>query len=278
MKLGFTPRGILRAALALALCAVFVALSQAQQAVLQKLTWGNPDQPWGTRRPVTAADRKAIAFYRSGQLQPVYATDFSDQQKLAADWQFISDDYLTSCRRPENVVASPAGLVLRTRVATDCKAKWSTGFIISKQHFQFGFYEATNKAGDIDGLNNAFWLVTEDRFEIDACELHFPNIDRMTLHNNNKIDGVFPPAVGFDSRFSHYFYSQFHDIGVLWTPTDVIWEVDGEPVAAIRTSQSIHGATDIRFSTALMDYAGKIPEHPEGHPMYVKSLRVLPLK
>jgi beta-glucanase (GH16 family) len=250
----------------------------AQQARLQKLTWGNPDQPWGIRRPITDADRKAIASYRSAGIQPAYTTNFDDQKKLTSDWQFVSDDYLSSCRRPENVVASPDGLQLRTRIATDCKAKWSTGYIISKQHYGFGFYEATIKAGDIDGLNNAFWLVTEDRFEIDAAELHFPNISRMTLHNNNKIDGSFPPAVGFDSRFSHYFYTQFHDIGVLWTPTDIVWEVDGEPVAAIRTSNSIHGKTDIRFSTALMDYAGKIPDHPEGHHMSVKSLRVLPLQ
>jgi beta-glucanase (GH16 family) len=103
------------------------------------------------------------------------------------------------------------------------KAKWSTGFIISKQHYKFGYFEAEIKAADIDGLNNAFWLVTEDHFEIDATELHFPKINRMTLH-------------------------------------------------------SIHAATDIRFSTALMDYAGKIPDHPEGHHMYVKSLRVLPLR
>jgi hypothetical protein len=278
MKSASYARSVCRFACAFTASLLLAAPILAQQAVLQKLTWGNPDQPWGQRRPVTDADRKAIALYRSGNIQPVYATNFDDQQKLAADWQFISDDYLTSCRRPENDVASPDGLQLRTRVATDCKAQWSTGSIISKQHFQFGFYEATIKAADIDGMNNAFWLVTEDHFEIDVCELHFPNINRMTLHNNNKIDGSFPPAVGFDSRFSHYFYSQFHDIGVLWTPTDVIYEVDGLPVAAIRTSNSIHGATDIRFSTALMDYAGKVPDHPEGHHMYVKSLRVLPLQ
>ena len=252
--------------------------SYAQQAVLQKLTWGNPDQPWGVRRPVTEADRKAVTSYRIGKGEPIYATDFTDPQKLASEWQSQSDDYLQSCRRPDNVVTTPGGLQLRTRVAADCKAKWSTGSIISKQHYGFGFYEATIKTADIDGLNNAFWLVTEDHFEIDAAELHFPNISRMTLHNNNKIDGKFPPAVGFDSRFSHYFYSQFHDIGVLWTPTDIVWEVDGEPVAAIRTSNSIRGKTDVRFSTALMDYAGKIPDHPEGHHMYIKSIRVLPLQ
>jgi hypothetical protein len=108
-------------------------------------------------------------------------------------------------------------------------------------------------------------------------ELHFPNISRMTLHNNNSDWEKKLHSVGFDSRFSHYFYSQFHHIGVLWTPTDIVYEVDGEPVSAIRTNSSIHGKTDIRFSTALMDYAGKIPDHPEGHHMYVKLLRVLPL-
>jgi hypothetical protein len=107
--------------------------SLAQQAILQKLTWGNPDQPWGGRRPVTDADRKAIMLYRSADIQAVYATSFDDPQKLSADWLFQSDDYLQSCRRPENVVATPGGLQLRTRVATDCKAKWSTGSIISKQ-------------------------------------------------------------------------------------------------------------------------------------------------
>lgn len=278
MKYGFMHHRLILTGWALIASAALSAPLFAQQAVLQKLTWGNPDQPWGTRRPVTDADRKAIASYRASQAKPVYASDFSDPQKLAADWQFISDDYLASCRRPENVVATEQGLELRTLLATNCKAKWSTGYIISKQHYGFGFYSAIVKAADIDGLNNAFWLVTEDHFEIDACELHFPNISRITLHNNNKINGSFPQAVGFDSRYNHYFYSQFHEIGVLWTPTDVIYEVDGNPVAAIHTNNSIHGKTDIRLSTALMDYAGKIPDHPEHHHMYVQSLRVISLQ
>jgi hypothetical protein len=172
---------------------------------LQKLTWGNPDQPWGTRRPVTDADRIAIARYRSGQIKAAYVSDFKDQEKLGADWQPYSDDYLQSCRRPENAVASAGGLDLQTRNATNCHAQWSTGYIISRQHYNYGFFEATIKASDIDGLNNAFWLVTEDHFEIDVCELHYPNISRMTLHDNNKINGNRPPAVGFDSRFSDNF-------------------------------------------------------------------------
>lgn len=257
--------------------------SSAQRAKLQKLTWGNPDQPWGLRRPVTDADRKAVTLYRSGKAQPTYATNFNDGQRLADDWQLQSEDpsNLKSCRRPENVVTSPSGLQLQTLVSTNCKAKWSTGFIISKRHYKFGYFEAEIKAADINGLNNAFWLVTEDHFEIDIAELHYPNIDRLTLHNNNnwateKDDKMH--AVGFDSRYSGDFFSHFHSMGVLWTPADIIYVVDGEPVAAIRTNNSIHAATDIRFSTALMDYAGNIPDHPEGHYMYVKSMRVLRLQ
>lgn len=243
-------------------------------ATLQKLTWGNPDQPWGTRRPVTEADRKAITQFRTGHDKPVFGADFTDPRTLNSNWLLQSDDYLKSCRRPENVVASAAGLLLRTGASPGCHARWSTGFMISRQHFGYGYYEASIKAADIDGLNNAFWLVTEDHFEIDVCEVHFPNIDRMTLHDNNRIDGKFPIAVGFDSRFAENFSGAFHDFGVLWTANDIVFAVDGEPVAAIRTNGSITGRTDIRFSTALMDYAGKIPADPAGHDMAVRRLRV----
>ena len=156
------PLNSFRRALLAAFCFAAGAMhgvpSFAQQAKLQQLKWGNPDQPWGVRRPVTDADRKAVALYRFGKIQPVYATNFNDSQKLADDWQFRSEDAssMKSCRRPENVVTSPAGLQLHTRVSTNCKAKWSTGYIISKQHYKFGYFEAEIKAADIDGLNNAF--------------------------------------------------------------------------------------------------------------------------
>jgi hypothetical protein len=52
----------------------------------------------------------------------------------------------------------------------------------------------------------------------------------------------------------------------------MIFEMDGEPVAAVVTSNSVNGPTDIAFSSALI-YAG-IPDHPEGHDMMVQSVRV----
>ena len=152
--------------------------------------------------------------------------------------------------------------------------------MISKARQKYGFFEASIKAADVSGLNNAFWLVTEDHFEIDIAEVHFPNIVRLTLHNNNdwdtQKDGRMH-AVGFNSKFTDDLSQGYHDYGVLWTPKDIIYEVDGDPIAAISINDSIKGAADIRFSTALMDYAGTISTNPVGHSMDVKSLRVYPL-
>jgi hypothetical protein len=49
-------------------------------------------------------------------------------------------------------------------------------------------------------------------------------------------------------------------------------------IAAIGTNGAIHGAADIRFSTAVMDFAGRIPANPAGHHMYVTALRIYSLQ
>ena len=254
-------------------------LAQHAATPLGPATWGNPNQPWGVRRAITNADRALIDSYRSGHRQPVLKEDFTNPAELETSWMLQSDDNpgLKSCRRPENVVITSNELQLRTLDATGCHAKWSTGSMISKEHQKYGFFEARMKIADISGLNNAFWLVTTDRYEIDIAEVHYPNDIRLTLHNNNnwateKDDKMH--AVGFDSKFADDFSQDYHDYGVLWTPTDIIFEVDGKPTAAIATNGSIKEAADIRFSTAVTEFGGKIPANPAGHHMYVRSLRV----
>jgi hypothetical protein len=255
------------------------AVAQGAARPLGPAIWGNPNQPWGVRRSVTDADRALIATYRSGHGQPVLQEDFTHPAELQTLWSLQSDDQskLKSCRRPENVVITSNELQLRTLNARDCQAKWSTGSLISKARQKYGFFEARMKIADISGLNNAFWLVTTDHFEIDVAEVHYPNDVRLTLHNNNNWDTEKDDrshAVGFDSRFADNFSKAYHDYGVLWTPAEIIFEVDGNPIAAIETDGVIQGAADIRFSTAVTEFGGKIPANPAGHDMYVRGLRV----
>jgi Glycosyl hydrolases family 16 len=242
------------------------------------VTWGSPDQRWGTRRAVTAADRAAIAAYRSGRKAPILSTDFTSPAELAADWSLESNDNptLKFCRRPESVETSPAGLRLKTLVAGNCRtAHWSTGHVASKAKYGYGFYEARIKIADIKGVNNAFWLTTDDNFEIDVTEATYPSYMHMGLqywpHNGIQKHAGMGWGVSFVDNLSY----GFHDIGLLWTPSGLVYEVDGEPVAAVEMHGRVKGPAQIRFSTALGDWAGgKIPDHPEGHGMVVRSVRV----
>jgi beta-glucanase (GH16 family) len=175
------------------------------------------------------------------------------------------------------------GLRLKTLLATDCHHKWSTGYINSKAKYSYGFFEATMKIADIKGMNNAFWMTTEDylstgdHFEIDVSEVQYPNYAHIGLQQypakGNK--NLKHTGMGWGAKFVDDLSSGFHDYGVLWTPMEMIFEIDGEPVAAVVTNNAVHGPTDIAFSSALL-YAG-IPEHPEDHDMAVKSVRVFAL-
>ena len=244
--------------------------------LLGPATWGTPDQPWGTRRPVTAADRALIAKYRSGDKALTYSSDFKDETKFKSDWQTLSDDKagLKACRRPANVQTSADGLRLRTLGAQNCTTQWSTGSVVSKFHQQHGFFEARMKIADIGGMNNAFWLTTP-KYEIDVTEFRLPNYDHMNLCNWDS--SVSNHCVGLQVQFAENLSEGFHDFGVLWTASEMIFEVDGEPVGAVMANDANSGEANIRFSTALADWAGKGSSDPVGHDMFVQSVHVYAL-
>jgi hypothetical protein len=248
-------------------------------------TFGNPDvPPWGVRRKLMQIDRDRIARYRSGACKPVYSTTFNDRQDLQSNWTLESEDKpgIKSCRRPENISVSPEGLKLSTKLATNCKNKWSTGSMVSNFKQKYGFFEATIKIADCNGTNNAFWLTTDDNFEIDNPEIHYPSEVGTGLHNWNDYSKHFRhgdiTAVGYHQKFKENLSEAYHDYGVLWTGNVLVFEVDGQPINVIATNGSIHGAAQVRFSTAVAEFAGKIPEHPENHSMRVKSLRVFAIE
>jgi hypothetical protein len=264
---------------AFCLLAVFCSAPSSRAATLAgPLTWASPDQRWGTRRAVTAADRTAIAAYRSGRKAPILSTDFTSSAELAAHWSPLSDDSasLKSCRRPASVEPSPAGLQLKILLAQDCRtARWSTGYIASKTKYGYGLFEARIKIADIKGLDNAFWLTTDDNFEIDITETYYPSYMHLGFQYWPRSKTEKHAGVGWGANFVENLSQGFHDVGLLWTPTDMVYEVDGEPIAAVVTHGAVKGPATVRLSTALADWAGgKVPDHPEGHLMTVQSLRI----
>ncbi len=236
---------------------------------LPPATWGNPDQPWGRRRDVTAQDREHIAAFRSGHKTPSYATDFRDAAKFQSDWAPQADNpsSLLACRQPANVSPGNSGLSLKTLPTTACgpAKKWATGTVWSKFTTGYGFYEARIRIADISGINNAFWVVTKG-YEIDIAEVHYPGDLGISLHNWTTGKDQ---SVGFKRVLKDDLSKGFHDYGMLWTPDEIVMEIDGEPVAAIVTHGSVAGELQTRFSTALAPFAGKVPDNPAGHDVIV---------
>jgi beta-glucanase (GH16 family) len=242
------------------------------------VTFGSPDQPFGKRRPVTAADRAAIQSYRSNS--PIFLTNFSRPDEFQSDWKAQEDDQagLKSCRRRDNVETSNVGARFKTLVAPDCHAHWSTGSILTKAEYGYGFFEAAMKIADIKGMNNAFWLTTQDHYEIAVGEVQYPNYSHIGLQYWPTNKSEQHAGVGFGGKFADNPSFGFHDCGVLWTVKELIFEVDGEPVAALITNGAIKGPANVWLSAALADWAGgSVPDHPEGHGMVVKSLRITEL-
>jgi beta-glucanase (GH16 family) len=152
---------------------------------------------------------------------------------------------------------------------------WSTGYNASKAKFGYGFFEARIKIADIKGLDNAFWLTTDDDFEIDVTETFYPSYMHLGFQYWPRSKTEKHAGVGWGANFVENLAAGFHDVGLLWTPTDMIYEVDGEPIAAVVTRGAVKGPATVRLSTALADWAGgKVPDHPEGHGMAERSLRI----
>jgi len=261
---------------ALLLCWVVADAALAVTLPLPPATWGNPDQVWGTRRPVTDKDRETIAEFRSSRHPATYATSFKDAAAFEEDWVRQTDNpgSLLGCRQPADVVVSGGAMTLKTLATDSCpNKKWATGSVWSKSRMGYGFYEARIKVADITGLNNAFWMVTQ-KYEIDIAEVHYPNQLGITLHSWS---GGKDHSVGFKRILRDNLAADFHDYGVLWTSNELIMEIDGEPVAAIVTNGAVDGSAQVRFSTALATFAGPVPANPVGHDMVVKSFKFVAL-
>lgn len=241
---------------------------------IRPATWNTPDQQWATRRPVTAQDERIISAYRSSQ-KLTYKANFKNGDIFRKEWRSVKDDRpnLKACRRAANVQMSPDGLRLKTLSApSDCKTKWSTGFAVSNFKQKYGFFEARIKIADLAGMNNAFWLATADEFEINVTEYRLPNNDNISL--NNWAKSVKDNTVGMQVQFKENFSKGFHDFGVLWTPAELIFEVDGHPVGVLQTRDAIHEPAEMSFTAALTELTGKPSENLVGHDMVIESIRV----
>ncbi len=233
---------------------------------------------WAVTRPPTPADRSAIAAFRAGAKPWSFHLDFSDGPAFAENFIALEDDEakLKSCRRVENAVLEDGQLALKTSAVATCHVPWATGSVKTRTFRQrYGFFEARLQTAAVSGINNAFWLwgaqpgTGEPLFEIDIVEAHYPRRAIFTVHDwrpphRAKSVRVELPFLPFESE---------HDYAVLWRETEMVFAIDGVPYAVIGTMLA-DGEADMRFSTAITEYAGPTGTNLAGSAMRVRWVRV----
>jgi beta-glucanase (GH16 family) len=182
---------------------------------------------------------------------------------------------LLSTRLPGNIVLSDGICHLITRKDDRVRGfPWTTALISTRDFSQeYGYFEARIRYNAASGLNNAFWLDAASpipvHFEIDVNEGHYPSQVNMTLHNwAGKHTQTGASFVAHDGLSLEY-----HLYGLLWTPEQLTWFMDGKAIHTEPASQ-VRGKMRILVSTAVLPWAGTVSDTLDGTSMDIDWVHV----
>lgn len=128
-----------------------------------------------------------------------------------------------------------------------------------------GYWEASIKINAASGLNNAFWMAGNGN-EIDIVEAHYKN----AVHTNYHYDGT---------QYSENFHApydlseDFHIYAIDWKEDELIYYFDGKEISR-KINLAAHDKLYPFFSTAVLNWAGKIDDSADGKCMEVEWIRI----
>jgi len=161
-------------------------------------------------------------------------------------------------------------LTKKEKVAAAPDRDWTTGSVYTNPKMfkqKYGYWEASIKINAAAGLNNAFWMIaTNHSFEIDIVEGHYPNTVNTNLHAG---------GIQYSEKFiSDYNLSaDFHTYGLEWNENELIFYFDGKEISR-KANVGAHSEVVPRFSTAVLNWAGKITDKADGCAMEVDWIRI----
>ncbi len=141
--------------------------------------------------PAFAAPNPAPRVPLVGDWRLTFSDEF-DGVNADLDTEWISQNgpsgHILCSRWRENAVVANGLLRLLNKKEKRGGQEWTSGNIWTKRKFQYGYFEARYKFGAATGLNNSFWLMTQEakgtpgQFEIDINEGHFPGEVSTNIH------------------------------------------------------------------------------------------------
>jgi len=157
---------------------------------------------------------------------------------------------------------------------------YTSGMLSSKESFAqtYGYFEMRADVPDAAGGWPAFWLLPADRSwppELDVMEVlsSDPNAAWVTAHSN--ASGAHTMAQGL--AFTPDTSDGYHTYGVLWTPTDLAWFVDGVEVFRTATPADMNKPMYMVANLALGGWGGNVANTQLPAEMKVDHIRAYAL-
>ena len=212
---------------------------------------------------------------------PNFTKDWVSENKTNADRPNVLGG-----RYPENVKVEDGNLKLLQKKENKGGKEWTSGSVMTKQQFGYGYYEARYQMVAATGLNQSFWAATDpmdymvpDKFEIDINEGHYPNTINPCIHYSVEgesgerehiaVQGPYYP------NYVNTIADDYHTFEMEWNENEIIYYMDGHRYfyAKNTMADAKKSPVNVLFSVAIMAWAGTPSDDIDGTEMKVDYFR-----
>jgi beta-glucanase (GH16 family) len=192
-----------------------------------------------------------------------WSDEFEGEQLDAAKWNYRTDSKHWSTQKPENVSVADGKLRLTLRKEKAGGKEYTGAGVISKDAFQYGFYEARMKVPVGAGWHTSFWMQRHDGSSGTGPKTAYQELD---VIENDSID---PNSYGVNVhkwKDKHLAFGgkkvkttslsqDFHVFGCEFTSKTVKYFFDGNLVQTVDVSKIEHGDQNI-WLTSIASHLG----------------------
>jgi beta-glucanase (GH16 family) len=222
--------------------------------------------PAPTQAPeVTSTPAANAAIVPFGNVVQGYTLAFSDEfdgtTLDTSKWTYRTDSKMWSAQVADNVSVANGNLVIAVKKEHVKKESYTGGGIISKQAFEYGYYEARFKVPPGSGWHTSFWAAAYNDTntkvagtqEIDICEQDSVKTSKYSAG----VIGWGNRGKGFGRKYiaTPDLAADFHVWGCEFTPTTVNFFFDGKLTHQTDATKFKHGPQNI-WLTAIASGLG----------------------
>jgi beta-glucanase (GH16 family) len=200
----------------------------------------------------------------------VFADDFTGERLDTTKWGYRLGNKMLSVQQPENVTVKDGNLVIALRKEPVRDKQYTSGGVISRESFVYGYYEARFKTPPAEGWHTAFWAMwhafpeTQPKrpalLELDFCEQdggdpHFFSFGVINQRPDPK-KGESWNAGRWVIENAPDTSADFHVWGCEFTPETTRFYFDGRLTKEISSSGFPHDHMNVWFSVIASTLKG----------------------